>query len=148
MYLAAMEICSLQRQTHTLSLTLYPPIQANRTESEARHCCNVSSGKGSFFASIAAPPIRASFKSISKPQRLHKLERTSAVAEVISGPIPSPGRTVILYVSFRDTAISNGEDREDDIWLPQLINGINADPKLHDPICQTKLRITMLIGEE
>ena len=71
-------------------------MQDSRTESEARHCWSDSSGKGSFTASMAAPPMRASVISSLKPHRLVRAARTSLVAVMISGPMPSPGRMVIL----------------------------------------------------
>lgn len=43
------------------------PMAARRTESEAFIWARVSGGQGSFLASRAAPPMRASFHSISNP---------------------------------------------------------------------------------
>ena len=83
------------RNSRGLLSHLYPPIQANNTESLDKHCCKLSSGNGSLTASIAAPPINASFNSKVKPDFSHNAVNATLVAAVISGPIPSPGNNVI-----------------------------------------------------
>lgn len=55
------------------------------------------------------------------PDLVQRAERTTFVAAVISGPIPSPGRRVTSYVSFLDTAW-RVEVEVDEVW-----NGVGAN---------------------
>ena len=73
-------------------------------------------------ASIAHPPIKASDRFRVKPALVHRAERTTFVAAVISGPIPSPGRRVTSYVSFLDTAWRVVEEVVVVVW-----NGVGAN---------------------
>lgn len=70
---------------------------------------------------MAHPPMRASDRLIVKPALVHRAERTTLVAAVISGPIPSPGRRVTSYVSFLDTA---WREEVEEVWKGV---GANAD---------------------
>lgn len=75
----------------------YPPIAAKRTASLDLHSCKVSGGNGLPRASIAAPPMSPYVKSICTFSAWPAADRTSMATFEISGPIPSPGRTAILY---------------------------------------------------
>jgi hypothetical protein len=90
---------------------LYPPMQASRTLSDPRHASRDSSGNGSPASSIAAPPINEGTKSISNPRRAVSASRTRRVAAVISGPIPSPGRSATRYLSFLDATARRRVER-------------------------------------
>ena len=73
-----------------------PPTAPKNTASDARQASRVSSGYGSPTASIAAPPKSCSVNSSEKPWALAAPSSTRIAACVTSGPIPSPGRTVIV----------------------------------------------------
>ena len=83
-----------------LTLTMH----TRNTESEAWHCSKVSLGKGLLTASIAALPIRASFRSSLKPCFSQRAARATLVVAVILGLMPSPGRRVMATVPFLDKA--------------------------------------------
>src|SRR5919197_385860 len=73
-----------------------PPTAASRTASAARQAASVSSVSAVPWASIEAPPNACSANSKSP-----SLERISSVGAVISGPIPSPGRTAMVVAMGR-----------------------------------------------
>src|SRR5919198_615155 len=73
-----------------------PPTAASRTASAARQAASVSSVSAVPWASIEAPPNACSANSKSP-----SLEMISSVGAVISGPIPSPGRTAMLVAMGR-----------------------------------------------
>eukprot|EP00982_Pelagococcus_subviridis_P017298 31529-Pelagococcus_subviridis.AAC.20 len=75
---------------------LYPPIAARRTASEAWHVASVSGGRGIPVASIAAPPTSASVKSNAMSCWEPTSTRHVFATAMISGPMPSPGRSVML----------------------------------------------------
>jgi hypothetical protein len=75
---------------------------------------------------MAAPPIKASLSSTSNPQRLQRAASTFLVALVISGPIPSPGRSVIEYVFFLETASSDDKERMVLEWRAWKANARDA----------------------
>src|SRR3569832_1635146 len=72
-----------------------PPTAPSSTASAPRADSRVASGSAVPVASMAAPPIRASRVSNSWPKRLATADRTFKASLVTSGPIPSPGRTVM-----------------------------------------------------
>lgn len=78
---------------------------------------------------MAHPPMSASLRFNSNPDFLHSTAKTSLVASVISGPIPSPGRRVTSYESLRDTALSDDDDDDenDDNDDGEKELGVNAD---------------------
>ena len=84
---------------------MYPPIAARSTASEAWHVARVSGGRGTPVASMAAPPTSASVNSNAMSYCEPTSSSTSRAVFMISGPMPSPGRRVILYdFAAADTA--------------------------------------------
>src|SRR5690606_30954438 len=82
-----------------------PPTAPSSTASAARARSRVSSASGTPYLSMAAPPN--SSKASSKPRANLSLARFSTLtaSAMISGPIPSPGRTRIclLITSSRNS---------------------------------------------
>ena len=74
-----------------------PPTAPNSTASLSFADSIVSCGSGMPNASIAAPPALSSLVKISISFLEAAASNTSIAAVVISGPIPSPGITAILY---------------------------------------------------
>src|SRR3569623_3577860 len=72
-----------------------PPTAPSSTASAARADACVAAGRAVPVASIAAPPISASRVSNWWPKRWATAARTFRASLVTSGPIPSPGRTVM-----------------------------------------------------
>ena len=72
-----------------------PPTAPRITASLSLQLDIVLAGKGSPVASIAAPPINCSLKLKLWPCRDAMTSRSSRPEFVTSGPIPSPGRSVI-----------------------------------------------------
>ena len=75
-----------------------PPMAASSTESLALHVASVSSGNGLPVASIAAPPMSAVVNWNVCPSFLPASSSTLSATSVISGPMPSPGSTAILWL--------------------------------------------------
>ena len=75
---------------------LGPPIAAIKIESAALQLFKVLSGQGVPSASMAQPPNNCSSKSKVTPLVLPAATKALTVAVVISGPMPSPGSSVIL----------------------------------------------------
>mmetsp|Transcript_1316 Transcript_1316/g.3105 ORF Transcript_1316/g.3105 Transcript_1316/m.3105 type:complete len:206 (-) Transcript_1316:94-711(-) len=87
---------------------LYPPMAESSTASEALHIVMVSSGRGTPVASMAAPPMSASWNSRLCPSALTAALRTFTATSVISGPMPSPGSRVIFLVARQASAARPG----------------------------------------
>lgn len=85
----------------------------SKIASASLHALSVSSDSGTPCASIDAPPKSCSVISSWSGVCLVITSSTRTAAEVTSGPIPSPGRTVILYLTservIRDKSV--GADR-------------------------------------
>lgn len=64
------------------------------------------------MASIAAPPISASVQANSSPSAAPAALRTWSATLVISGPMPSPGSTAILWVALHAVLDARCEDRD------------------------------------
>lgn len=77
----------------------HPPMAASRTASLCLHCDKVSSGRGCPVASMAAPPMSASVNSKCCCSALPAASRACRATLVISGPMPSPGSTVMRCVA-------------------------------------------------
>ena len=78
---------------------VYPPMAARSTASLCLHCDKVSSGRGCPVASMAAPPMSASVNSKCCCSALPAASRACRATLVISGPMPSPGSTVMQCVA-------------------------------------------------
>src|SRR5574343_819746 len=81
--------CSRGRLSHC-----GPPTAPSRMASASRASLRVASGYGSPVASTAQPPSRASSISNLRSSAF----RTRTASAVISGPMPSPGKTQIFMV--------------------------------------------------
>src|SRR5205085_2093098 len=68
----------------------------------ARQSSTVSGGSAVPVASMAAQPTRASMVSNWTPKRGSIRRRTFKPSAMTSAPIPSPGRTAILYGDIDD----------------------------------------------
>ena len=75
---------------------LVSPTAANNTASASRQTRYVSSGNGSPTSSIACAPHIASSYSTSCPNLQAMASITATPCFIISGPIPSPGKTAIF----------------------------------------------------
>ena len=72
-----------------------PPTAPNKMAALSSQLEIVSGGNGSPVASMAAPPISCSLKLNVCPCREAMVSRILRPSSVTSGPIPSPGRSVI-----------------------------------------------------
>src|SRR5574344_1462896 len=98
---------------------------------------NVSSGKGSFTASMAAAPQRALTYSTSWPDFWHTADITLTPSAEISGPIPSPANTAIfnfivlrillLIIYLRFQLIEHLDGRLDGSFCLVCIQRMGAD---------------------
>ena len=75
---------------------LGPPTAPKRIASQALALVMVASGRGPPVASMAAPPSKAESMVKSKPNFSLLASRTLTASAIISGPIPSPGKTNTL----------------------------------------------------
>jgi hypothetical protein len=79
------------------------------------HVSSVLSGKGLPVASMAAPPISSVVNWNECPSFLPASSSTRRATSVISGPMPSPGSTVILWLvepAARATTVRRVDDEE------------------------------------
>ncbi|KAG5301967.1 hypothetical protein I7I48_02150 [Histoplasma ohiense] len=76
-----------------------PPTAANKTASASNAACFTKSVRGVPWASMLHPPI-SSVRRAKVRVCEEKTERTLTASAVISGPIPSPGRTRTLWVTI------------------------------------------------
>lgn len=111
---AARSLCSELSASSTLCLSqapTHPPMAASKTASARLHVSKVLFGKGVPVASVAAPPISASWKLKSAPSVFPAARNTSVATAVISGPIPSPASTATLCkVAQTTVAVAQGWD--------------------------------------
>src|SRR5882672_110624 len=77
---------------------LGPPTAPNSTASAACASLIVSSVTGTPSASNAAPPTSARSMAKERPRFFASQWMTRSVSAITSGPMPSPGRSRILYV--------------------------------------------------
>src|SRR5512132_2691401 len=84
-----------------------PPTAPNRIACEAWQRSSVRGGSGPPVASIAAPPTSASSNSNVAPARRATDFSTRTASGVTSWPMPSPGRTAILYVAMSWTLLGS-----------------------------------------
>ena len=93
---------------------LGPPTAPSRIACASLHAARVAGGSGSPVASIAAPP-----KSYACSSSLHEDDfsetrwSTREACSTTSGPIPSPGRTAILYVLGAMVSLEDGRSPAD-----------------------------------
>src|SRR5687767_1260150 len=85
-----------------------PPTAPNRIACAFLQRASVAGGSGPPVASIAAPPTSAVSNSNETPAPLPTVCSTRIASGVTSPPMPSPGRTAILYVAT--SSVSSGSD--------------------------------------
>src|SRR5206468_2887568 len=86
---------------------LGPPTEPNRMASLRSQRARVAAGNGSPVASMAAPPTRADSNSKEAPEARPTTSSTLRASGITSCPIPSPGRTAILWVGILDSLLDD-----------------------------------------